>query len=230
MDVFQYLHSWGRACLQCGSGAEVLDTLFCRECSGHLMKKMQARVELLEIENREVPLLSLFRWAPRADPDLSKLVHALKGGRLARSYAEFARWIPRFVANECTLVPAPSSSRTETMWHAKRWAEVLSEKWGWPLCSPLSLTLGLGRQKEKLRWQRLSSTRFLGEKVSSRVLFVDDVVTTGATVQAAFRALGKPKFFAVFCFARRVRGDVLNGRNDSAVFDSSARSIDLSGR
>jgi predicted amidophosphoribosyltransferase len=100
------------------------------------------------------------------------------------------------------LVPAPSSANQID--HAFLFAQMLHRYTGWPMKSCLQKGTRVA-QKHLDKWQRQSVEITADEKISDgqAVIFVDDVVTTGATAKAAYLALGRPKNFFVIALASR---------------------------
>ncbi|MGZ3743352.1 MAG: ComF family protein [Pseudobdellovibrionaceae bacterium] len=107
----------------------------------------------------------------------------------------------------------PSPSKTKSPDHAQLFAHALVRKGGGELYNCLLRKDPINQQKNKSRRQRQKVTFVWSEnftkqefiKVSSgkRIIFVDDVVTTGSTARAAWISLGKPRDFAVWALAQR---------------------------
>jgi len=102
------------------------------------------------------------------------------------------------------LFPAPSASGRH---HAHHLAAALGQVTGFPVCDQLRLTgehLGLqklqGLGARHLRKMRTVSGPW--QQVGKGVpIFVDDILTTGATAMAAHQALGSPANFQVWTLA-----------------------------
>ena len=94
--------------------------------------------------------------------------------------------------------------------HALEWARALGARNNLPVLDilrvqkkPTSMR-GL-RKRERLRALSFGLAR--GLSISScqlpPIVFVDDVYTTGATARAAWKSMGEPPDFSIFCFAER---------------------------
>jgi predicted amidophosphoribosyltransferase len=109
------------------------------------------------------------------------------------------------------VVPAPA----ETFDHSRLWAHELAKSLQtheWPLLE--TKEKGSGRQKQ-LRQGERANRRFLvkedfanhaeASKVAKRIVFADDVITTGSTAMAAYMAMGDPDRFEVWTLVARPR-------------------------
>jgi predicted amidophosphoribosyltransferase len=143
-------------------------------------------------------------------------VHAWKERglrRLAPVAAEFVcRQVPRPAADVITYIP-PDGDRSVRRGHqpARGLAEALGERWELPVASLLARARPVARQTELSRAARRRNVRgaFRAARVPvpARVVLVDDVYTTGATVDAAAAALraAGAREVVVVTFARAVR-------------------------
>jgi predicted amidophosphoribosyltransferase len=152
---------------------------------------------------------SLFDWNSDSDKPLRSLLLKLKGG----SAVEAFRFLTEQMAlgdlwhrEPAVLVPAPAS---QAMDHALRLALFLAAHKQLPLFLPLERGRSRGSQKllSKYRRQSVQLVAKAGwqEELTpyKEVIFVDDVVTTGATARRAYEVLGSPRHFRVWALARR---------------------------
>src|SRR5262249_8267949 len=103
---------------------------------------------------------------------------------------------------ECVFVPIPSRGPN----HAAGLAKALSEWSGFPVREALHLTEDrvqkrLSRQhRQEIHFECLTPVKC---KIPRRTIVIDDIVTTGATARAAYRALGSQPFTQVWCLMDR---------------------------
>lgn len=161
----------------------------CRECAGRKLAFASARAA--------VPY----------DGDVRRLVHRWKEGglrALAAVAAEIvADRVPRPDVGLVTFVP-PDVWRARRRGHhpAEQLARAVAERWHLP-CSALLRSTAVRRQRELSRAERRRNPAFHALASVPSAVLVDDVYTTGATADAAARALGGR--VEVVTFARAVR-------------------------
>ena len=102
------------------------------------------------------------------------------------------------------FIPAPSNSKTKED-HAFKLAEALNFYYGAELKDCLKRDFSFDSQKLKSKNKRsLIEMKSVSLIPENRIfVFVDDVLTTGATARAAFLALNKPKNFFIFSLVWR---------------------------
>lgn len=200
-----------RVCARCGSFSWKPITLFCSSCS-ETLKNFElpgART----VSDQRFLVYAHYVWNQSSDSVVRPLIYSLKGGELENEIAALAEsfsWSLRETREKnLTLVPPPS--RTGEPDHALVWANALAKIWNCEVWRPLNLApkadvLSLS-QKHKSRKDR-ASLEFLPVKIAkpyskTKLIFVDDVLTTGSTARAAFKALGEPKSFEVWAIAWR---------------------------
>jgi len=193
------------SCLNCGSFF-VDAHLLCRPCSYLFLQTLKSRkTQWVE----QIPVHSLLTWPPGTSDALSHLILRLKTARPEawRFYAQhfFLHWADSLSISKSTIFVSVES-RSGNL-HAQNWGQALSDFFHRPHENVLSLEGDLQSQKT------LSLLRRRGRKMISRVdfsrlqghqlIFVDDVVTSGSTALAAYRALKEPKDFQVWSLVWR---------------------------
>ena len=154
----------------------------------------------------------LFDWHKENHGLIKALIHSLKLADNPRFFQKLAREsFLRFLHNQlwpsqesCVFVPAPPRLG-EKQDHAASLARALHKLQGGELVFALKRSKAQA-QKQKNRLQR-TKVRFLKEKElpDKHVIFVDDVLTTGSTARAAFRALQPKKRFLICSLAWKRR-------------------------
>lgn len=218
---------WLRSCSVCGSTLPPID-LLCDECWRYSRGPLAS--ESVDIGHSDLfPVYSLFTWTPTNDSLVGPLIQGFKKGWSAGAAKTFAELISakRMKSDEppkeLVFVTPPPSARTitfgrfsltgQSMDHAGLLAACLSESWRapWISCLRAAESENFSRQKNRTaverRQRRFVATLNVAEDASvgkdTTVVFVDDVVTTGATAMAAYMALGDPSRFEVWAIAQR---------------------------
>lgn len=202
MKLFEKVNLIGRQCCHCGSFFSN-HSLFCSHCEKRLWHRHQV-LEISEIDNSKI--ISLFDWMPDQDRQISKLMAGLKGGKLSSAFIYYtreflARRKPHLPSGEAVLVPCPGRRPD----HAWRFASVLSKDLSLEVWDVLNKEESQRSQKRKNRKQRAELRFFCHSAMAHKhVIFIDDIVTTGATIRAARKAIGPCQSFQVWSLARRV--------------------------
>lgn len=149
---------------------------------------------------------------------LAAAINALKGGDFREDLTLIAHQLIRTrllaerppLPTPVLIVPCPSRIKSGYD-HAVALALAIGELTCWEVGRDfLSPSAPMEHsQKQKKRGERLER-RFLARpeldlSPYGTILFVDDVVTTGATTRAAWSALGEPENFEVWCVAYQPR-------------------------
>ena len=151
----------------------------------------------------------LFHW--REQLRVQQLIYSLKHKAPGAFFDPFVELLAdkyhlHFGESKNTVV-VPSPSRNGERDHAVHLAQKLSQALNGQFVDALVREDKRESQKRKNRQGRLrlKMRKRKNESLpeSSRIVFVDDLVTTGATVQAAFQALKKPIDFKVLALAER---------------------------
>jgi predicted amidophosphoribosyltransferase len=182
-----------RNCKHCGfgisnNGFKKID-FFCNICWAKL-EKYKTKDHVVIYKTPEILVRPLFLWDEK-ECIVKDLIHGLKGGTpkkvLETLSLEFSN---RFTADrETVVIPVPSSKVGEKD-HSYVMAKVISEG------QNLELWDGLEWKYKKTNQKFLSKTeRFVSEmrttkslSIQRRVILIDDLVTTGATAMAAYKA------------------------------------------
>jgi predicted amidophosphoribosyltransferase len=178
-------------CARCGAPT-AWPVARCRECTGRRLAFASARAAVLYDDGVRA---FVHAWKERGLRSLADAAADLVAERVSRPEAEVV-----------TFVPADRWRARERGHHpAERLARALAESWRLP-CEPLLQRVGGGPRQRGLSLaarRRNVRSAFAARPAPAGVVLVDDVYTTGATVDAAAAAL-KTRVFVV-TFARTVR-------------------------
>jgi ComF family protein len=186
----------GPMCARCGAPA-AWPVSRCRECSGRRLAFASARAAVAY--DRSVAKL-VAAWKEQGLRKVSRFAGALVAEVVAAPQADALAFVP------------PDGDRSLKRGHhpAARLARELSERWGVEVAPLLARSAARRRQRGLPLAERRRNVRGAFRPVAeapARVVLVDDVYTSGATVTAAASALRKAgaRRVDVVTFARAVR-------------------------
>ena len=201
--------SWLRVCAVCSSAFPPIDYL-CEACWRDL-DRIRNRGPWLAQPGYPFPVYSLLTWTRENDAIVRPLIYGLKGGYQLQAYEKLSQ----LLSHERNLKPNQLKpfflhppARTERADHSEVLASLFAESWKTDICK-LETDDSERSQKQLTRSER-ATRRF--EEVIGRAryedpaaprIFVDDVITTGATAIAAYLALGRPAAFEVWTLVCR---------------------------
>lgn len=215
---------WLRSCAICTTTLPPID-LVCDVCWAKLFRFRNRGPDLLQ-SSYPFPVYSLFTWTEETEALVKPFIYGFKKGRSVSAAKDLAlefmleRQDAGELARNRVLIPPPSNSFD----HGDLWTKSLSERCHsptWPvLRTSGSLTAPNGSEK-RVKSQKLLSRTERGdrryeireqiagfwplENESGRLIFADDVITTGSTAMAAYMALGDPVDFEVWTLVARPR-------------------------
>ncbi len=203
------MNSYSRNCKHCGlsffhNDFKPID-FFCKKCWFGL-EKYKTPPQFKIYKSPEVLVRPLFLWDEK-ESEVGNLIHGLKGGtpfEIIRklSLEIIARESP---AQDAIIVPVPSSKVGEKD-HAYQIAGIISEELGLRLWCGLQWENKSTNQKFLKKTERFVSTMIKTEKLpcTKKVILIDDLVTTGATAMAAYKAIKSLNKIEVWALACRI--------------------------
>ena len=216
--IFEFIRehriwSWLRHCPVCCQSFPPVEWL----CTGCLKKLKSCYLKPQHIMRMQSSFrhLRLIDWTSENDSFIRAVLMSLKGSRRSLFFKVLAKEFfirlnsLSFLQRESpfTLIPCPS--RTSSKDHGFFWAEALGKEFHLPVQKALNPAVFDAGQKSK-RLSLRGERKFLLTKDDSQLknknlVFVDDVVTSGATAKAAYLALDKPKLFMIWSIFWRKR-------------------------
>lgn len=194
-----------RMCLLCHRNASS-SRLLCPTCQ--IKVDRHRRKNWVRFENG-VPTLALYNWRESSYSAMQRMAQALKGGGTSKIFETLAVDIlnlreqvypPLHRNQNLVFVPAPGLSKNYRD-HAEELAAHLAALSGGQFVRNLSRASST-QQKRKSLMARAAGRRF---KLQSQVIdsevkivFVDDILTSGSTARSAYKALNKPKDFEIW--------------------------------
>jgi predicted amidophosphoribosyltransferase len=149
----------------------------CRECAGRRLAFRSARAA---VPYDDTVRRIVRRWKEHGLRSLAGAAADVLAARVTRPGVAVVTWVPA----------EPWRARSRGHHPAERLARELAERWALP-CRPLLVRRGPAlRQRGLSRSQRQRNPAFLALETGLCAVIVDDVYTTGATANAAARALG----------------------------------------
>jgi len=213
-DWFDFL----RVCLSCGVYEPPIDIL-CSKCWEHykVMSKMQLTTNSL---NYNFTVKRAWVWGRKNNEYIKKIIYNLKCGHSEKVFEKLALLILQKVIfdyyfdRKLIFVPAPGARPKKN--HALYIARALSSITG---CDFKDILFENKNNKKQKRLSRLERENKKFEVKGSfklqgneQIIFIDDVITTGATAKAAFKALGSPQNFEVWVLAEKLYSYNLQNR------------------
>ena len=205
---------WLRSCCICRSSVPPVFWL-CADCWKKLRGFYLSSEDIVR-EQEGLTHVRLLDWNRENDLFIRLFLNSLKKGGSSFIFDQIAlaflrriiQAYPLSLDTNALLIPAPANSQRNFRDHAFCLASAFSRFTGLAIQNPLSRCFSLDQrgqaQKQKDRQERKTVHFYVKGKVNSqKIIFVDDILTTGATAQAAFQALKEPGSFIIFTLAWR---------------------------
>lgn len=191
MYAFLKQSFYNPVCLKCGSFF-VNDSLFCYYCERkYLKKKLVIQKHTIGEKDKH---LYLIEWVPDESDVISHMVYQMKSNKCIFAWRYYARqFAQQSLEGYEVIVPLPGSKPSSV--HSKIFAKFLSEEMKIPVldCLIQDSATEVLEQKQQTKKQRLAPKKDLlvkGDFVQfTKILFVDDILTTGQTFKRSKKAL-----------------------------------------
>lgn len=206
-----------RSCANCGHIITHKNALLCDYCYEVVLQKKSLKKEIINFETVAIPAFSLFNWIPDECNALSALTLSLKGKSSQKIWQEYAKLFLSMRRSQESLpanfiiVPCPNPEINQD--HAWGFATALSELTGRPVVNLLKKGTaahfrGTARAERLLHINNrllLSENITLDEYQNKKIVFVDDIITTGTTVKSAYTQLKLAQSFEAWSLVRRLK-------------------------
>ena len=162
--------------------------------------------------------IRLFDWTANNDFFIRFFLNSLKKGAPDFIFNELSRELLHRIVQiqplekNTIFIPAPASPNSPIKDHAFCFTNSLAKISNIPIKNSLSRLFFYEeeQQKQKTRQKRqelqiieIENTDATTASPSQHFIFVDDILTTGATARAAWKALGKPRNFKILTLTWR---------------------------
>ena len=204
---------WFRNCCVCRLAVPPV-TWLCAGCWQQL-RSFYLHPEDMIREQGGLTHARLFDWGEENDFFARLFLNSLKKRKLGFIFESLAKdFLHRFLQvrdlpPNTLFVPAPASHQNKLKNHALSICHSLSHVVGMDSQNPLLILNHMDSkqvQKRKNKKERRKINFGVQESFSVEkrpLVFVDDILTTGATARSAWKALGKPKDFMIFTLSWR---------------------------
>lgn len=210
--LFAYLEwmiSYLRNCKHCGLGffhnqMNPID-FFCKKCWA-VLEKEKARENFKIYKSPEILVKPLFLWKKK-ESIVGSMIHGLKGGTpedvIKKISLEIAFRESR--RKDIVIAPVPSSKVGEKD-HAYQIANILSQELNVELWNGLKWGAKKSNQKFLKKFERFENSmiKIANLPRGKQLVLIDDLVTTGATASAAFKAIKSLNQIEVWALACRM--------------------------
>jgi predicted amidophosphoribosyltransferase len=192
---YWFYRLWIIDCVGCGS-LVVHSRGLCLPCENVILKNyLSVQPDITKLSPAGLPFRFLYHWIPVSSDVLSRYVHLLKSPLAEPLWHELSRYYvtPKETQSQLLFVPIPSRKNRK---HSLFFAQGLADKFGGNVLEALQISSPDTReQKQKSRAERQKIRFSVNEEFTdllyqaSTIVLVDDVITTGASYEAAYNVL-----------------------------------------